>query len=70
MLRVVGRLPLLGACHELGRQASDKPQGRKPREVYARRFGVYSLWGFEGWATDFALCDGVMIMMVLWIGAA
>ncbi len=30
MLRVVGRLPCLCVCHGLGRQVSDKPQGRKP----------------------------------------
>ena len=32
MLRVVGRLPLRCDCAGLGRQVSDKPQGRKPRE--------------------------------------
>ncbi len=31
LLRVVGRLPWLGDCDGLGRQASDKPQWRKPR---------------------------------------
>jgi len=30
MLMVVGRLPWLGVCRELGQQASDKPRGRKP----------------------------------------
>ena len=33
MLRVVGRLPWLCACGDLWRQASDKPQGRKPRAL-------------------------------------
>ena len=31
LLRVVGRLPYLGVSYGLNRQASDKPQGRKPR---------------------------------------
>ncbi len=43
MLRVVGRLPWLGCCGEHGGQASDKPQGRKPRGDQARRFG----WFFD-----------------------
>ena len=33
LLRVVGRLPWLCVRHGLGRQVSDKPQGRKPRDV-------------------------------------
>ena len=47
LLRVVGRLPWLGDWDELGRQASDKPQGRKPRGDQARWCGVRDLWGFE-----------------------
>ncbi len=38
MLRVLGRLPWLGLCRELGRQASGKPRGRKPRGI--RRGGA------------------------------
>jgi ABC-type Fe3+/spermidine/putrescine transport system ATPase subunit len=37
MLRVLGRLPREGRCDRLGRQASEKPQGRKPRARFARR---------------------------------
>ena len=48
MLRVVGRLPWLGVSHELGWQASDKPQGRKPRGDQARWCGRFGLWGFDG----------------------
>jgi len=33
MLRVVGRLPLLSGWCGLCRQVSDKPQGRKPRDI-------------------------------------
>ncbi len=29
--RVLGRLPWLGLCREHGRQASEKPQGKKLR---------------------------------------
>ncbi len=47
LLRVVGRLPWLGVCHGLGRQASDKPQGRKLRGDKVRRRGRFGLWGFD-----------------------
>jgi hypothetical protein len=36
MLRVLGRLPREGRCHKLERQASEKPQGRKPRARFTR----------------------------------
>ncbi len=35
-------------CGGLGRPASDKPRGRKPRVVYARWRGRFALWGFGG----------------------
>ena len=39
---VAGRVP------GLGRQVSDKPRGRQPRGVWARRSGLPGLWGFGG----------------------
>ncbi len=62
MLRVVGHLPSLVAHPDLVRQVSDKPQGRKLREVYARCFGLYSLWGFEGLAVDLAESASAMTL--------
>jgi len=50
LLRVVRCLPQLQACQPtrvLNGQASDKPQGRKPREEATRSRKVIALWGFE-----------------------
>ena len=69
VLRVVGHLPMLGVCHELGRQVSDKPQGRKLREVQARYFGKHGLWDFEGWATGLAGCEAVLVTLVWCVDA-
>ena len=44
---------------------SDKPQGRKLREVQARYFGKHSLWVFEGCAMGLAGREAVL-MTVVW----
>ncbi len=46
-LRVVGRLPWLCDCREFVRQASDKPQGRKPRAVWSGLCRLSGLWRFN-----------------------
>ena len=63
MLRLLGRLPL-GRCRTLGRQASEKPAGRKPRDRARGNVACTSLWGFEirarGWcaAGSASVCPG------------
>ena len=50
LLRVVRCLPKPPACQpaaDLSGQASDKPQGRKPREAGTRLRKSVVLWGFE-----------------------
>jgi len=68
MLRVVGRLPWRGVCDELGRQASDKPQGRKPRGDQAGRCGRFGLWGFDGGRVAAVRCV-VWWMARIWAAA-
>ncbi len=45
LLRVLGLLPRREVDRGLWRQGSEKPQGRKPREGEARRWGALGLWG-------------------------
>ena len=68
MLRVVGRLPYLGVNYGLDRQASDKPQGRKPRGDYARWYGYFGLWGFDVGRVACGHC-GVWWMARIWPAA-
>src|SRR5713226_2139098 len=53
LLRVLGRLPREGRCDRHERQASEKPQGRKPRDRFARwwrAMGIVRLPVVARWA--------------------
>ena len=68
LLRVVGRLPYLGVSYGLDRQASDKPQGRKPRGDQARWCGWFGLWGFDGGKVVAGRCEFIW-MARMWPAA-